>query len=61
MGHVKFGADGEWATSRMLQVQYHSLTKESGLDVFRGMETQTVLTPSNLKSGDVIYPYEKAK
>jgi branched-chain amino acid transport system substrate-binding protein len=61
MGHVKFGADGEWATSRMLQVQYHSLTKESALDAFRGMETQTVLTPSNLKSGDVIYPYEKAK
>jgi branched-chain amino acid transport system substrate-binding protein len=61
MGHVKFGADGEWATSRMLQVQYHGLTKESGLETFRGMETQTVLTPSNLRSGDVIYPYEKAK
>ena len=30
MGHVKFGADGEWATSRMLQVQYHGLTKEFG-------------------------------
>jgi branched-chain amino acid transport system substrate-binding protein len=61
MGQVKFGADGEWATSRMLQVQYHSLTKESDLDAFRGMKTQTVLTPRNLRTGDVIYPYEKAK
>ncbi|HVG50258.1 MAG TPA: amino acid ABC transporter substrate-binding protein [Xanthobacteraceae bacterium] len=61
MGDVKFGAGGEWATSRMLQVQYHGLKKDSGLDAFRGMDTQTVLTPGNLKSGAVIYPYEKAK
>jgi hypothetical protein len=25
------------------------------------MDTQTVLTPSQYKTGDVIYPYEKAK
>jgi hypothetical protein len=25
------------------------------------METQTVLTPADLKTGNVIYPYEKAK
>jgi hypothetical protein len=25
------------------------------------METQTVLTPAQYKTGDVIYPYEKAK
>jgi branched-chain amino acid transport system substrate-binding protein len=61
MGDVKFGANGEWATSRMLQVQYHSLKKDSGLDAFRGMDTQTVLTPDNLKTGNVIFPYEKAK
>ena len=61
MGDVKFGANGEWATSRMMQVQYHGLKKDSGLDAFRGMETQTVLTPGDLKTGNVIYPYEKAK
>ena len=32
-----------------------------GLDAFRGMDTQTVLTPADLKTGNVIYPYEKAK
>jgi branched-chain amino acid transport system substrate-binding protein len=61
MGDVKFGANGEWSTSRMLQVQYHGLKKDSGLDAFRGMDAQTVLTPGNLKTGNVIFPYEKAK
>jgi branched-chain amino acid transport system substrate-binding protein len=60
MGDIKFGAKGEWAQSRMLQVQYHGI-KGNGLDQFRGMETQTVLTPPDLKTGNVIYPYEKAR
>ncbi|HEY0569417.1 MAG TPA: amino acid ABC transporter substrate-binding protein [Xanthobacteraceae bacterium] len=60
MGDVKFGAKGEWAESRMLQVQYHGI-KSNALDQFRGMDTQTVLTPNAYKTGDVIYPYEKAK
>jgi branched-chain amino acid transport system substrate-binding protein len=60
MGDIKFGAKGEWAKSRMLQVQYHSI-KGNTLDQFRGMDTQTVLTPADLKTGNVIYPYETAK
>jgi branched-chain amino acid transport system substrate-binding protein len=60
MGDVKFGKGGEWEKGRMLQVQYHGI-KSGDLDQFRGMETQTVLTPPQYKTGDVIYPYEKAK
>jgi len=60
MGDIKFGPKGEWAQSRMLQVQYHGI-KGNGLDQFRGMDTQTVLTPADLKTGNIIYPYEKAK
>src|SRR5919198_4451651 len=51
MGDIKFGPKGEWAQSRMLQVQYHGI-KGNGLDQFRGMETQTVLTPADLKTGN---------
>jgi branched-chain amino acid transport system substrate-binding protein len=29
--------------------------------VWRGMSYQTVLTPADLKTGSVIWPYEKAK
>ena len=50
MGDVKFGKDGEWATSRMLQVQYHDI-KNNSVESHRGMDTQTVLTPPDLKTG----------
>ena len=61
MGDIKFGANGEWSEGRMLQVQYHSIKQGAGLDVWRGMSYQTVLTPGAYKTGNVIYPYEKAK
>jgi branched-chain amino acid transport system substrate-binding protein len=61
MGDVKFGAKGEWAESRMLQVQYHDIKTSADVETWRGMDNQTVVTPNNLKTGNVIYPYEKAK
>ena len=61
MGDVKFGKNGEWTTSGMMQVQYHGITDAANLDVWKGMSYQTVLTPAELKTGAVIYPYEKAK
>src|SRR6186713_121753 len=61
LGDMKFGKGGEWASSGMLQVQYHSI-KGNGVDQFKGMDTQTVVAgPSGMKTGNVIYPYEKAK
>jgi branched-chain amino acid transport system substrate-binding protein len=60
MGEIKFGKGGEWAESRMLQVQYHDI-KGNTVDQFKGMDTQTVLTPPDLKTGNVIYPFEKAR
>jgi branched-chain amino acid transport system substrate-binding protein len=60
MGDVKFGKGGEWAKGRMLQVQYHDI-KSGELDQFRGMDTQTVVAPAEYKTGNVVYPFEKAK
>jgi branched-chain amino acid transport system substrate-binding protein len=60
MGPIKFGAKGEWAEGRMLQVQYHDIKPDANLETWRGMSYQTVLTPGNLKTGEVVYPYEKA-
>jgi branched-chain amino acid transport system substrate-binding protein len=60
MADVKFGKEGEWTQSGMLQVQYHDLTDTANLDTWRGMSYQTVVTPDNEKTGSVIYPYEKA-
>jgi branched-chain amino acid transport system substrate-binding protein len=61
MGDIKFGKGGEWEKGRMLQVQYHGIKPGDGLETWRGMDYQTVLTPGEYKTGDVIYPYEKAK
>jgi len=61
LGDIKYGPNGEWAQGRMMQVQYHSIKQGAGLDTWRGMGYQTVLTPGKYKTGSVIYPYEKAK
>jgi branched-chain amino acid transport system substrate-binding protein len=58
---IRFGKNGEWTKSGMMQVQYHDLTDAANLDTWRGMSYQTVLTPADEKTGSVIYPYEKAQ
>ncbi len=60
VGDVKFGKGGEWAQSRVLQVQFQHI-KGNSIDQFRDISTQVVVAPEGYKSGSVIYPYEKAK
>ena len=60
MGSWSYGPGGEWTKSGMMQVQYHDLTDAANLDTWRGMSYQTVLTPADEKTGNVIYPYASA-
>ena len=60
LGEIKFGKNGEWTESGMLQVQYHGI-KSNALDQFRGMDTQAVVHPLKFETGKVIYPFEKAR
>jgi branched-chain amino acid transport system substrate-binding protein len=60
VGDVKFGAKGEWAKSRVLQVQFQNV-KGNDVAQFKDMSTQVVVAPAEYESGKVIYPYEKAK
>jgi branched-chain amino acid transport system substrate-binding protein len=57
---VKFDQKGEWVKARQLQVQYHDITDAADLETWRGMSYQTVLTPPDEKTGNVIYPYANA-
>ena len=57
---IRFGKDGEWTKSQVMQVQYHDITDAADLETWRGMSYQTVLTPPDEKTGSIIYPYEKA-
>ena len=60
LGDVKFGEGGEWAQSRVLQVQFQNV-KGNDVAQFKDMSTQVVVAPAEYESGKVIYPYEKAK
>jgi branched-chain amino acid transport system substrate-binding protein len=59
MGDIKFGNDGEWAKARWMQVQYHDIKQGAGLETWKGMSYQTVVSPPELATGKAIYPYEK--
>jgi len=60
LGDVKFGKGGEWAQSRVLQVQFQNV-KGSDMAQFKDMSTQVVVDPPTYASGKLIYPYDKAK
>ena len=60
VGDVRFGADGELTQSRLLQVQFQNI-KSNDLAQFKDISTQIVVWPAEYESGNLIYPYEKAK
>jgi branched-chain amino acid transport system substrate-binding protein len=60
VGEVKFGAQGEWEQSRILQVQYQNI-KGHDLAQFKDLSTQVVVAPVEYASGEVMYPYQPAK
>jgi branched-chain amino acid transport system substrate-binding protein len=60
LGDIKFGKGGEWAESRVLQVQFQNV-KGSDIGQFKEMTTQIVVSPPEYASGQMIYPYEKAR
>src|SRR5476651_429899 len=55
MGSWSYGPGGEWTKSGMMQVQYHDVKDGNDVEQWRGMGVQTVLTPADLKTGDVVY------
>jgi branched-chain amino acid transport system substrate-binding protein len=59
-GDIAFESRGEWAQSRVLQVQFQGV-KGNDLGQFKDAATQVVVTPAEYKSGEVIYPFEKAR
>ena len=60
VGQVRFGAGGGWAQPRVLQVQYQNI-RSNEVDAFKNSNTQTVVWPEDLASGDLIYPFSKSR
>jgi branched-chain amino acid transport system substrate-binding protein len=60
VGPVRFGPNGEWATSRVLMVQLQSI--ENGeLEQFKQPGKRVVILPEELASGELIFPYTEAR
>jgi branched-chain amino acid transport system substrate-binding protein len=59
-GDIAFGPDGEWTAARPIWVQYRDI-KGHGVEQFREPNTVTILAPAKYKTGEMIYPYTKAR
>ena len=59
-GPISFDKNGEWAKSRVFQAQFRGI-KGNGVDQFKNVDTLAIITPTEYKSADVIYPFEKAR
>jgi branched-chain amino acid transport system substrate-binding protein len=59
VGDVRFGKDGEWAVERVMAAQFQNI-KGNKIEDFRDLSTEVIVYPPQYKSGEVIYPYEKA-
>ncbi|HEY6859706.1 MAG TPA: amino acid ABC transporter substrate-binding protein [Pseudolabrys sp.] len=59
VGDVKFGKQGEWAEERTMAAQFQNI-KGNTIDDVRDLSKEVIVYPPKFKTGEVIYPYEKA-
>ncbi|MGH6692719.1 MAG: amino acid ABC transporter substrate-binding protein, partial [Gammaproteobacteria bacterium] len=60
VGPVKFGPNGEWATSRVLMVQIQNI-ENGDLEQFREPGKRVVILPEEWASGELQLPYSEVK
>jgi branched-chain amino acid transport system substrate-binding protein len=60
VGDIAFGANGEWVEPRVLEVQFQGV-KANDVEQFGNPNTEVILWPDRLKSGNIVYPYAEAR
>jgi branched-chain amino acid transport system substrate-binding protein len=60
VGPITFAADGEWKESATLQAQFRGVV-DKNIEQFRTQGKQVILYPPNLKSGELVAPFEAAR
>jgi branched-chain amino acid transport system substrate-binding protein len=60
VGDITFGPNGELSKPFVVAVQFHDI-KSDDLQPFKDLSVVTIVGPKEYKTGDVIYPYERAK
>ena len=58
VGQIRFNELGEWATARMLVVQFQNV-QGSGLDQYLTGHRQVILYPPEYKDGELAAPFAK--
>jgi len=59
IGPISFGPDGEWTKPRIICIHFQRITG-SDLEQFKDWSHQVVVYPGDYKSGNLLYPFEKA-
>jgi branched-chain amino acid transport system substrate-binding protein len=60
VGDIKFGANGEWAESRVLLVQYRGV-QGNDVEQFKQPGKQVIVHPPKYQSGELVTPFEPMK
>jgi branched-chain amino acid transport system substrate-binding protein len=60
VGPIRFGKDGEWATPRVVMIQFRGIV-DKNVEQFRQPGKQVILEPAQLKTGELVEPFEKAR
>jgi branched-chain amino acid transport system substrate-binding protein len=60
VGDIAFGSDGEWAKSRTFFTQFQNVAPND-VEQFRDGAKQVILWPPEFKTGNIMYPYAKAR
>ena len=60
VGPIAFSADGERKETATLQAQFRGVV-DKNIEQFRSSGKQVILFPENLKSGDLVTPFEAAR
>ena len=59
-GEIKFNAEGEWAESQVMAVQFQGVSGND-VDQFRDPKTEVILWPKKYATGKLVYPYDPKK
>ena len=60
VGPIKYQRNGEWLNARVLMVQFTGV-KDKDIEQFRQPGKQVILSPEKYKTGELRFPFEKAR
>ena len=60
VGPIRFGRNGEWKEARVVMIQFTGI-KDKDVEQFRQPGRQLILSPENMKTGELRFPFEKAR